>query len=113
VKKLSLSQNFKQILNIMWQGQFIAAALPLLAVLFFGILGVVYLRASSDNQQDSNVDRAVQPAFLEPILEQIWCSIKSFLWNILVFVVVVFVGKYPQKNFIILSHNFTNISLIL
>ena len=98
----------------MCQWQFIAAVLPLLAVLFFLIVGAVYLRATYNDQQDSNVDRAVQPTFLDPISEQaitdrhieLWCSIKSFLWNLVMFVVFAFVGKYPQKNFIILAHTF-------
>ena len=167
VKKFSLSQSLKRKLNIIWQWQFIAIVLPLLAVLFFLILGAVYLRATYNDQQDSKMDRAVQPTFLDPILEQaithiklllekesmericngnggtsvdskalmeqlkinstaldlikttvegnpklgiiitgdtwdipplrlpLWCSIKSFLWNLVMFVVFAFVGKYP------------------
>jgi hypothetical protein len=114
VKKLSLSQCLKRKLNIMCQWQSIAAVLPLLAVLFFLILGTIYLRATYSDQQDSKVDRAVQPTFLDPMLEQVatdryialWCSIKSFLWNLVVFVVFAFLGKYPQKNFIIFAHTF-------
>jgi hypothetical protein len=98
----------------MWQWQFIAAVLPLLAVLFFLIFGAAYLRATYNDQQDSNVDRAVQPTFLDPILEQaitdrflaLCRSIQSFLWNLVMFVVFAFVGKYHQKNFIILVHTF-------
>ncbi len=94
----------------MCQWQFIAAVLPLLAVLFFLIVGAVYLRATYNDQQDSN-DRAVQPTFLDPILEQaitdrflaLWRSIKSFLWNVVMFVVFAFVGKYPEIIFLILG----------
>lgn len=51
-------------LNILWQWQFIAVVLPLLAIMFFVLLAAVYIRASYNetghSQGDSTVDQTIQ-----------------------------------------------------
>ena len=51
-------------LNILWQWQFIAIVLPLLAALFFLLIAAVYIRASYNEagplQGESAMDQAIQ-----------------------------------------------------
>lgn len=149
-------------LSILWQWQFIAIVLPLLAVLFFLLLAAVYIRASYGEavpsiNGDSSVDQTIlnvrnlieqetisqlcggkENAVLESsfLIEQlrmnqtaldkvtesvtsnpqwgivvegnewsipgtrlpIWCSIKSYLWNIVVASFVIIIGECDQSD---------------
>lgn len=65
MKNSALFANVKGKLNILWQWQFIAVVLPLLAALFFLLLAAVYIRASYNEsgpppQGESAMDQAIQ-----------------------------------------------------
>nr|CAG4646252.1 EOG090X05X4 [Macrothrix elegans] len=59
-KNPTVMSRIKGKLNILWQWQFVAVVLPLLAVLFFLVLAAAYIRASF-NETGSSVDSAVDP----------------------------------------------------
>lgn len=158
MKKSAFYAILKGKLNILWQWQFIAVVLPVLAALFFLLLAAVYIRASYNEagppiQGDSFIDLAIlnvrtlieretvshlcsgndavpiESSFLMEQLKvnqsalnkieeavrsypqwgiivdgnlwsipsvrlPIWCSIKTYVWNILVAFFVIVVGKF-------------------
>lgn len=77
----SFLENLKAKLSIMWQWQFIAVILPLLAVLFFTVLAAFYIKASYNDQYELK-DPAVSTRTLvdlDPTHRRIIQDMVSFL----------------------------------
>ena len=84
-------QNWRSKLNIVWQWQFIAVVLPVLAMLFFLLLAAFYIRASYNDQTaelsvkldgastTTTATATTTTTTVDPILEQAIVAIKSIL----------------------------------
>jgi hypothetical protein len=70
--------NLKGKLNIIWQWQFVALVLPVLAILFFLFLAAFYIKASytNDLQLEAKVNTSA-----DPVLDRLVQNVKSFLEN--------------------------------
>lgn len=70
--------SIKSRVSILWQWQFIAVVLPLLAVAFFAFLAAFYIRASYVDQPVDGTRDGVAPT-VDPVLDPVIESIKALL----------------------------------